>query len=58
MLASERTYRKEVREEYERKVCEKLRDARMTVDERESVSKVFRMFKDAVTMVATEVVRY
>ena len=49
MLASERMNRKEVREEYERKICEKLRETRMTVEEEESVSEVIMLFKGAVT---------
>ena len=36
--------RKEVKLEYERKVCERLREARMTVEERESISEVFSVF--------------
>ena len=41
--------RKEVLEEHERKVCERLREARMTGGERTSVNVVFSVFKDAVT---------
>lgn len=50
--------RKEVREEYERKVCERLREARMTVEEGISVNDVFSVFRDVVTAVAAEVVGY
>ena len=58
VLASERMNRKEDRKEYERKVCERLRELRMTVEEGESVSEVLRMFKGAITTVAVEVVGY
>ena len=47
--------RKEVKEKYERKVYERLSEARMTVGEGVSVSDVFRVLKDAVTAVAAEV---
>ena len=50
VLASQKMNRKEVRE-YERKACEKLTEARLTVEEEESVSEVFRMFKDGLTTV-------
>ena len=40
VLASERINRKEVRKEYERKVCEKLREARRTVEDGASVNEV------------------
>ena len=42
----------------ERKVCEKLIEARMTVEEGESVSEIFNVFKDAVTTIAAEAVVY
>ena len=45
VLASVRMDRKEVREEYERNVCEKLREARMTVEEGASVGEVIRVFR-------------
>ena len=50
--------RKKVKEEYERKVCRKLTEARLKVEEGASISEVFRMFKDAVTAKAAEVVGY
>ena len=58
VLASERMNRKEVIDEYERKVYEKWREARMTVEEGESVGEVFMVFNAAVTTVAAEVVAY
>ena len=48
MLASEMMDRKEIRKEYERKVCERLRKAGMAVEYGASVSKVFRVLKGAV----------
>lgn len=50
--------RKEVREECERKICETLRESKMTGGEGTSVNHVFNMFKDIVTVVAAEVVGY
>ncbi len=58
VIASERLERKEVREEYKKKVCEKLRDARMTVREETSVNDMFNVFKEVVMTVAQEVVGY
>ncbi len=58
VVASERLERKEVREEYEKKVCEKLREARMTVGEETSVNDMFNVFKEVVMTVAQEVVGY
>ena len=58
MLASERLNSKEIREENERKIREKLSEVRMTVEEEESVSEVFRLFKDTMTTAAAEVVWY
>ena len=40
------------------KVSEKQREYRMTVEKGESISEVFRMFKDAVTTVAVEMVGF
>ncbi len=57
VIATERLERKEVREEYEKKVCEKLRDVRMTVGE-ETVNVVLNVFKEVVMTVAQEVVDY
>ena len=48
--------RKEFKTEYKRNICEKLRDARVAVQKGEKVSEVLRVFKDAVTTVAAEVV--
>ncbi len=56
VIASERLERKEVREEYEMKVCEKLREARMTVVEETSVNDMFNVFKKVVMTVEHEVV--
>ena len=39
-------------------VCERLTEARLTVDEGVSVNKAFRVFKDAVTAVAAERIKY
>ena len=47
--------RKEVREKYGIKVCEKLGKARMTAGEETSVNVVF---KDVVTTVAAEILGY
>ena len=58
VIASERLDRKEIREEYVKRVCEKLGEARMTVDEETSVNVVFNVFKDVMTSVAQEVVGY
>ena len=41
VLASERMDRKEMKEEYEKKVCKRRTEARLTVEERGSVSEVF-----------------
>ncbi len=46
------------REEYEKKACEKFREARMTDGEETSVNVVFNVFKEVVTTVAQEVVGY
>ena len=46
--ASERMERKEFEERYETKVCERLTEARLAVEEGVSVSEVFWVFKDAV----------
>ena len=54
MLASEKMDRKEVKEKYERIVCERLREARTTVGEESSVNDVFSLFKGIVTTVAAE----
>ena len=56
MLANQRMDRKEVKEEYEREVCERLKEARLIFEEDVSVSEVFQVFRGAVTLVATEVV--
>ena len=45
MLARERMNKNELREEYERKVREKLREARMILEDGVSISEVFRVFK-------------
>ncbi len=45
VLASEGMDRKEVREEYRRKVCERLREATMAVGEGTSINVVFNVFK-------------
>ncbi len=42
----------------EKKVCEKLREAKMTVGEETSVNDVFKVFKEVVMTVAQEVVGY
>ena len=55
MVASERMNRKEVKEEYERRVCKRLTEARLIVEEGVTISEVFRMYKGAV---AVEVVGY
>ena len=47
--------RKEVKENYGRKVCERLTEALLRVGEGLSVNEVFRVFKDAVT---AEVIEY
>lgn len=44
VIASEKLDRKEVRDEYERKVCERLGEARMTVGERIDVNVAFNLF--------------
>ena len=41
VLASERNDRKEVREKYERKVCKRLIEARLKIEEKVSVSGIF-----------------
>ena len=41
--------RKKVREEYEKKVCEKLRSARTTVEEETIVNIAFNVLRDIVT---------
>ena len=46
VLASDRIDRKEVKENYERKVCERLREVSMTVEEEESASEVFGVLKE------------
>ncbi len=58
VIASERLDRKEVREEFEKKVCEKLGEARTTVGEETNVNDVFYVFKEVVMTVAQEVVCY
>lgn len=50
--------RKEVREEYKKKVCKKLREAKITVGEETSVNVVFNVFKEVVTTEAQELVGY
>ena len=47
VLASERMDRIETKEKYERKVCERLTEAKLTVADGVNVSEVFRVFKDA-----------
>ncbi len=58
VIASERLEKKKVREEYENKVCEKLREARMRVGKETSVNDVFNVFKVVVMTVGQEVVGY
>ena len=50
--------KKEVKNEYERKVCESFREGRMTVEEGVSVSEVFKVLKGAVTSIIAEMVGY
>lgn len=57
MLANGKLNRKKVTQNYERKVCQKLRDARLTV-EGTSINVVFNAFKDVVTEVAAVVTFY
>ena len=56
VLASGKLERKEVREEYERKVGVRLREASVSVREETSVNEVFSVFKEVVMSVAAEVV--
>ena len=49
---------KEVREEYEKKVCGIFREARMRVGDKTSVNVGFDMSRDIVTTVAVEAVGY
>ncbi len=58
VIASERLNRKEVIEKFEKKACEKLREARMTVGEETSVNDVFNVLKKSVMTAAQEVVGY
>ena len=58
VVACEKMDRKEVKENYERTVCERLREARTAVGEETSVNDVFSLFKGVVTAVASEVVGY
>ncbi len=50
VITSERLDRNEVREEFEKKVCEKFGEARMTVGEETSVNDVFNVFKEVMTV--------
>ena len=56
VLASERMDRKEFKEEYERKICERLTESMLTVEDGASVSEVYLVFKDVVTPIATEAI--
>ena len=58
VLASGKMDRKEVREEYMKKVGERLSEARTTLEEEPSVNCVFGVFKEVVLAVAEEVVGY
>ena len=58
VLASGKMDRKEVREEYMKRVGERLREARTTLEEEPSVNCVFDVFKEVVLGVAEEVVGY
>ncbi len=56
MLAKEKLDQEEVREEYRRKLSERLRGARTGVGEEISVNDVYDVFKGTVTEVANDVV--
>ncbi len=56
VLAKERLGKEEVREEYRRKLSERLRGARTRVREGMSVNDVYDVFKDTLMEVADEVV--
>ena len=55
VLAGERMDREE---NLEGKACKRLREARMTVEEKASISEIFMVFKDAVIPLAAKMVRY
>ena len=57
VLATKGMDRKEVRVVYERKVCERLTEARTSIGEEASVN-VFHVFKPVVNAVAAELVTY
>ncbi len=56
VFAKEKLDKEEVREEYKRKLSERLRGTRMRVGEEMSVNYVYDVFKSTVTEVANEVV--
>ncbi len=56
MLAKEKLDKEEVRQEYRRKLSERLRRARTWVGKEMSVYVVYNVLKGTVTEVATEVV--
>lgn len=56
MIDNERMVRKEVKEEYDRRVCERLNKARMTVKEGTGVNDMLSVLKDVMIAVAVEVV--
>ena len=58
MLATGRLDREEVREEYRRKVHERLTDAKVRCADEPSVACVYGVFKDVVLAVASEVLGY
>lgn len=58
VMVSERLDRKEAKEEYERKICERLREVRMTAGMGTSVNAVFNVFNDVLTEVGAEIVGY
>lgn len=58
MAACEGMDRKEVREEYERMLSERLNEAGKTLSDGTSVDDILSLFKDVVTVVAAEVVGY